>query len=78
MKRRDAIIGVVASAIVGVLGEGVFEMMRVDGTILDDEEKEIAKDAMASFIGMHPDPAIEDVAERGRLAVRAWRLLNKN
>ena len=78
MKRRDFVAGAVIATVLGIALE---EAMKVDGKILDEDERDIAKQAMAIFAGSsgagaEPEPA--QVAEKGRLAVRAWRVLDKD
>jgi len=52
--------------------------VQLDGRDVTDDEKDIAKEAMAVFIGSSPsgsDPEPDQVADKGRLAIRAWRKL---
>ena len=82
MKRRDAIAGAAALALLTVLEKEVDEMKEyaVDNIKLDDNELDIAKEAIAIFCasspaGSAPDP--DQAAEKARVAVRALRLLRK-
>jgi hypothetical protein len=81
LKRRD-FIGLAAALAAGA--KIAFEIerkpMKVDGMEVTDDEKECAKEAMAVFAasapaGSEPDP--KQVAEKGKLAIRAWRELAK-
>lgn len=54
--------------------------MKLDGQDVSEDEKEIARDAMGLFVGSFPagsEPTTEQIADRGRLAIRAWRELLK-
>ncbi len=52
--------------------------MKLDNQDVTDDERDVAKEAMAIFIGSYPagtDPDVKQVADKGRIAIRAWREL---
>lgn len=76
MNRRQFTTGALVAAALGVLV--LEETMKVDGKHLDEDERDIAKQAMAIFAGSSPagsEPDPQQVVEKGKLAVRAWRLM---
>ena len=82
LKRRD-FIGISVTLALGanfakLLIDEV--LMKVDGQEVTDDEKECAKEAMAVFAASSPaggEPDPKQVADKGRLAIRAWRELAK-
>lgn len=71
--RRDATLLAAAAAIGGA--------MVVEGKEVTDDEKDVAKETIAIFVasnGMGFEPSPEQVAERGKIAILAWRLLSKS
>jgi hypothetical protein len=85
LKRRDfiglaALVAAGAKILIDVEKVEKEKLMKVDGVEVTDDEKECAKEAMAVFAasapaGSEPDP--RQVAEKGKLAIRAWRELAK-
>lgn len=74
--RRQAITIAVAAALATLFSE-----MQFEGEHVTDDEKEIAKEAMAIFVASYPagsEPTKEQIVEKGKLAIRAWRLLFKD
>jgi hypothetical protein len=75
MKRRDFLIR--ATLISVALGG----LVKLDMKEVSDDEKDLAKQAMAIFCGSytagnHPEP--DQVAEVGKAAIRGWRKLNQS
>lgn len=81
LKRRDFLVG---SATAAALGGAAYEeasTMKIDGQDVTDDEKDLGKQVIAVFLGSFPaggEPAPEQIADRARLAIRAWRLIEKN
>jgi hypothetical protein len=74
MKRRDFVI---RAALVSAILSG---LMTLDQKEVTEDEKEIAREAMGLFIGTFPagtEPTVQQVADKGRLAIRAWRELTR-
>jgi hypothetical protein len=75
LTRRDFIIrGTILASILGGL-------LQLDGKDVSEDERDVAKEAMAIFIGSFPagqDPEPNQVADKGRLAIRAWRELKRS
>lgn len=75
LTRRDLLVRgtILVSAILGGL-------VKLDNQDISEDEKDIAKEAMAIFIGSYPagtDPDVKQVVEKGKLAIRAWRELKR-
>lgn len=63
-----------------IAGAVVEKMIKVDNEMLSDDDKDVAKQAIAAFVASFPigsEPPPEDIAERGRMAVRAWRKIGE-
>jgi hypothetical protein len=80
--RRQLLVGGVAAATAAAVAseEVSVKEARLDGIAISDEELDVAKDAMAIFIGSFPagaNPEPDQVAEKGRVAIRAMRALKK-
>ena len=55
--------------------------MKIDGEEVTDDEKDVAKQVVAVFLGAYTagsEPDASQVADRARLAIRAWRLIEKD
>jgi hypothetical protein len=80
LKRRDAMALAVTAAVVTLL-KLEEDRMRVDSKEVTSEEMDVAKEAIAIFCGSFPagtEPSPEQAAEKGRLAIRAWRKLDES
>ena len=81
--RRQALGAVVAAALAAITYDAERDMavFRFEGEDVSEDELDVAKEAMAVFVGGFPagtNPEPADVAEKGRVAIRAMRLLKKD
>jgi hypothetical protein len=70
--RRDATILAVLAAAGGA--------MVIEGKEATDDEKDLAKQTIAIYVassGMGFEPTPQMIAERAKIAIQAWRLLEK-
>jgi len=81
LKRRDLIIGGGVVAAVGGAVATKERVMKIAGQEATDDEKDLAKQVIAVFLGTFAagsEPDASQVAERAAFAVKAWRLLEKS
>lgn len=82
LKRRDLIIGGgVVAAVGGAAAVEEGRSMKIAGQEATEDEKDLAKQVIAVFLGTFPaggEPDPSQVSERAEAAVKAWRLLEKS
>ena len=78
MRRRDVLAAGFAATVLTVLEKELDTMATLDGKLIEDDELDCAKEAIAIFVAtfaVNTAIDIKDAAEKGRAAIRALRLV---